>query len=97
MRVITVATVKDEAEKARALLESLVGQPHPPDHLVVVDEGSMDGTVDILRGYEDRLPLRVVVRRSRLRSLGGWGAFGLVIGLLRLLQWRRRVPPETYL
>ncbi len=61
-RVAVIITVLNEAETIAALLDALGTQTRPPDEIIVVDGGSTDGTVDILRGYADRLPLRVIVR-----------------------------------
>ncbi|MEO8394131.1 MAG: glycosyltransferase [Chloroflexota bacterium] len=56
-----MATVLNEGESIRPLLESLVMQVCFPDEVVIVDGGSKDQTRAILREYESRLPLRVIV------------------------------------
>jgi glycosyltransferase involved in cell wall biosynthesis len=35
-------------------------QSHPPDEVIVVDDGSSDRTVGIVQSYNDRLPLRLL-------------------------------------
>ena len=64
MKVSVIATVLNEGPAIRRLLDSLVAQTRAPDEVVIVDGGSSDDTVSILRGYADqgRLPLRVLVR-----------------------------------
>ena len=42
------------------LLDSVARQNLPPDEVVVVDGGSTDSTVELLRGWASRLPLRVI-------------------------------------
>ena len=41
------------------MLDSLIGQSRPADFIVAVDDGSKDGTADILESYKGRLPLQI--------------------------------------
>jgi glycosyltransferase involved in cell wall biosynthesis len=41
-------------------LASIAAQTHPPDEVVIADDGSSDGTVALARRWERRLPLTVV-------------------------------------
>ena len=61
-KVSVIVTVKNEAQSIRELMESLLAQTRPPDEVVVVDGGSRDGTTEIIRSYEDKLPLKLLVR-----------------------------------
>lgn len=69
-RVTVVATVLNEGEAIRRLLDSLVAQTRPPDEVVIVDGGSRDHTVAEIRAYADRLPLRVIVEPGANISRG---------------------------
>ncbi len=70
MSVALILTVLNERESIAAVLESLAQQTRPPDEIIVVDGGSTDGTVEVLRAYRDRLPLRVLVRPGANISRG---------------------------
>jgi len=61
MRVSLIVTVKNEAASIQGLLDSLVAQTRPPDEVVIADGGSTDNTLDIIKAYAARLPLRVLV------------------------------------
>ncbi len=62
MRVSVIATVKNEGGSVTKLLESLYGQTRQPDEVVIVDGGSTDDTLDKLRAWASRLPLRILVQ-----------------------------------
>lgn len=50
-RVSVVIPVRNEALKIRCCIEGILGQTVPVQEIVVLDSGSTDGTLDILRGY----------------------------------------------
>ena len=56
-----IATVLNEGESINGLLQSIQRQTRQPDEIVIVDGGSRDDTVAIIRSYEDRLPLRLLI------------------------------------
>ena len=68
--ISVIATVLNEGESVRRLLNSLVAQTRKPDEVVIVDGGSTDQTLAILREYEGRLPLRVLIEPGANISTG---------------------------
>jgi glycosyltransferase involved in cell wall biosynthesis len=52
MKVSLICTVKDAAADIEAFLGSLAAQTRAPDEIVIVDGGSSDGTVELLRAAE---------------------------------------------
>ncbi len=52
MKVSLVTTVLDAREHVGAFLQSLAAQTRPPDEVIVVDGGSTDGTLEVLRHAE---------------------------------------------
>ena len=61
MMVSLIATVKNEGEALRPLLDSIIDQTRPPDEVIICDGGSTDSTVAVLEEYRRWLPLRVIV------------------------------------
>jgi glycosyltransferase involved in cell wall biosynthesis len=60
MLLSLVATVCDEGDSIRTLLDSMAQQNRPPDEIVITDGGSKDNTVAILKEYQSRLPLKIL-------------------------------------
>src|SRR5436305_12826743 len=58
--ISVVVPVLDDERGMRELLESLEAQSRLPDECVVVDGGSKDGTVELLRRYSAPFDLRLV-------------------------------------
>lgn len=61
MKVSLVSTMLNEAKGLPEFLASLEGQRQAPDEWVVVDGGSMDGTLDLLQAFAERAPFPVRV------------------------------------
>jgi biofilm PGA synthesis N-glycosyltransferase PgaC len=73
-RYLLISPCRDEAKYLRRTLDSVAAQSVPPTAWVVVDDGSTDGTAEILEEYARRLPyLHVVQRTDRGRREVGPG------------------------
>ena len=71
VRVIAVIVTYNRSALLRQCLDAVLGQTRPPDAIVVVNNGSGDGTLDMLRtAYAD-----TVVRIQMRRNVGGAGGF----------------------
>ncbi len=71
---VLITPCRNEAAHARRTLDSVLGQTRPPDLWVIVDDGSADGTPEILADYAARHPsLRIVRRQDRGRRAVGPG------------------------
>lgn len=62
-------------------LRSIAGQTRPPDHVVVADDGSTDGTRDVLRSVAGDMPCRMSIVEEGPR-LGPIGNFERALGLV---------------
>ena len=56
-----IATVLNEGDNIHHLFDSIRAQTRSPDEIVIVDGGSTDDTLAIMRSYTDELPLRIFV------------------------------------
>ncbi len=59
-----VATVLNEGDSIHRLFDSIQRQTRPPDEIVIVDGGSQDQTLAIMRAYAESLPLRLLVEEG---------------------------------
>lgn len=85
MRFSIIATVLNEGDSIRRLMDSLLAQSRHPDEIVIVDGGSRDNTAEIIRSYSGRLPVTVIVEPganiSRGRNVAISNATGDVIAV----------------
>ncbi len=78
--ITVIATVLNEGQSIRRLLDSLAAQTRQPDEVLIVDGGSHDDTVATIEAYADRLPLRVEVKPGANISEGRNAAVMLARG-----------------
>jgi len=71
MKVSVVATVKNEQNSIEGLLTSLVGQSRRPDEIVIVDGGSTDSTLRLVRSFDfDDIPFKLLIEPGSNISQG---------------------------
>ncbi len=68
--VSVIVTVKNEASSIGTLLDSLGQQTVVPSEIVIVDGGSIDGTVERIQQYRQGLPIKLLVREGTNISQG---------------------------
>lgn len=61
LKVSLITTVKNEADSMERLLESILAQSRQPEEVIIVDGGSTDGTVEVIRAYQGKLPLQIII------------------------------------
>lgn len=59
MKISVVTAVYNNRDTIAEALDSALAQTHPDVELIVIDGGSTDGTLEVLRGYADRLAVLV--------------------------------------
>ncbi len=65
-RVSLLVAVKDEADAIEACIRSMTNSDYPHLEVIVVDDGSTDGTVDVLARLEVELGISVVFLKANL-------------------------------
>lgn len=110
-RLIIVSPVLNEARHIEAVVRGMRSQTRPPDEWIVVDDGSDDGTLDLLRRAAEDVPfMRVVaapalplaVGADRLRHAAEARAFNFGLSLassfthVGKLDGDIELPPDYY-
>jgi glycosyltransferase involved in cell wall biosynthesis len=74
----------NHARYLRECVDSVLAQDHPATELIVVDDGSTDGSLDVLKSYGDRLRLlqQQGGRQARARNLALAVARGELVAFL---------------
>ncbi len=79
-RISAIVAVRDGELYIADAIDSMLGQSMPPDEVVVVDDGSRDGTAAIVEGYDD--PVRMIRQEPLGQSVALNAALGTVDGEL---------------
>ncbi|MBC3920128.1 glycosyltransferase family 2 protein [Undibacterium sp. CY18W] len=84
--LVIIAPVRDEADLIRLTLDSMVAQTVKPVEWIIVDDGSQDGTADIVREYAEKYSfIRLVQRPDRgFRKVGGGVVAAFKFGITQI-------------
>jgi len=85
-RIVVISPARDEERTLARTIAAMEAQTHPPLRWIVVDDGSSDGTPEILAEAARRIPwLQVVCREDRgFRKVGGGVIDAFYAGLDRV-------------
>lgn len=64
MSVTLISTVLNEGDNIHQMMNGLLQQTRQADEIIIVDGGSRDNTVDVLRSYSKKLPLIIIEREG---------------------------------
>lgn len=65
MKLSVIIPCKNEAGTVERLLDSLIAQSTPVDEVIIVDSHSTDKTVEVVKGYQESLPLQIITATER--------------------------------
>ncbi|AIY90184.1 glycosyltransferase family 2 protein [Geoglobus acetivorans] len=68
-KISLITTLKNEAESIRTFLDSILNQTKIPDEIIIVDGGSTDGTVKVLKEYalyfeEKNIRYKIIIKKG---------------------------------
>jgi GT2 family glycosyltransferase len=72
---ILITSVKDEAAHLETVVASLCAQDSPPLRWYITDDGSSDGSLEILRSFADAYPfIRLIENPPKPKGVRSWGS-----------------------
>ena len=80
MSITLISTVLNEGDNIHHMMKGLLKQTRQADEILIVDGGSTDNTVDTIKSYQDRLPIKVTVREGCNISQGRNVAIDIATG-----------------
>ncbi len=64
MKVSVICTLKDEENSVKELIDSILFQSKLPDEIVIVDGGSTDRTVEIIKSYIKKISINLIIKEG---------------------------------
>lgn len=83
-RYALITPVRDEEKYIEAMIESIAGQDIQPDKWVIVDDGSLDRTPEIVETNASRLPFIELVRLPKRQERAPGGEAAIIHALRRI-------------
>jgi polysaccharide pyruvyl transferase CsaB len=97
LKVSLIVSEKNEIKSIEAWLQDIKGQTRPPDEIIIVDGGSIDGSYELLISKVDRfpIPLKVILGTSANRSAGrNIAVSNSRFPLIAVTDFGCRIPPD---
>lgn len=80
MKISFITTILNEERSINALIDSIISQTREPFEIVIVDAGSTDNTVKIIKEYQKKIRnLKLIIRKGN-RSVGRNEAIKRAVG-----------------
>lgn len=73
-RIVAVVVTWNRRDLLRRIIDAIDASTHPVDELIVVDNASTDDSVEMVRGLETTVPIRIVELASNTGGAGGFHA-----------------------
>jgi glycosyltransferase involved in cell wall biosynthesis len=70
MKASLVTTILNEEDSIDAFLESIEKQTMAPEEIILVDAGSQDKTIEKIKQWQKKLPIRLIIKPGLNRSQG---------------------------
>ncbi len=65
MNISLICTIKNEVSSIKELIDSILSQSKLPDEIVIVDGGSIDGTIDVIKYYiNNGKPIKLIIQEG---------------------------------
>ena len=102
MKISLITTVKNEAQHANVLIQSILNQTQKPDEWIVVDGGSEDNTVAAFKDIPLCTIIEIPCNRARGRNIAIEQASGEIIAITDVgcvpgLSWLEKLSDEVSL
>ena len=64
-KISVIIPVYNEEKYIKACLDSLINQNEKPDEIIIVDNNCNDKTIDIIKKYKEKLPIKIIKEKKQ--------------------------------